>query len=312
MTRFYSNGKLLLSGEYVVLDGATALSLPTKFGQSLTVAPGAKNGISWKSKDEKGVTWFEEDFRFEGDEFSFGLEKPSSDSTQDHTATANKLGEILLAAHQMNPTVLSEKSGFQVVTRLDFKRDWGLGSSSTLVNNIAQWFGIDAFALVQRTFGGSGYDIASAQHRRPVTFTLTPTGRTILSTDFNPSFKAELFFVHLNKKQNSRNSITHYRQQPREQLSETIEKVSSITAQMVQCQTLMEFELLLHIHETLISGVLNTPRMKTQLFQDFPRTIKSLGGWGGDFILATGGAGERDYFREKGYSTIVEYSDMIL
>lgn len=312
MKRFYSNGKLLLSGEYVVLDGATALSLPTRFGQSLEVAPGAKNVISWKSRDEKGATWFEANFKLEEGEISAGLEKSSSDSTQDHLAIANKLSEILLAAHQMNPAVLSGEPGFQVVTSLDFKRSWGLGSSSTLVNNIAQWFGIDAFALLQRTFGGSGYDIASAQHRRPITFTLTPTGRTVLSTGFNPSFKAELFFVHLNKKQNSRNSITHYRQQPKEQLSGTIEKISSITAQLVQCQTLMEFELLLDIHETLISGILNTPRIKTQLFQDFPRTIKSLGGWGGDFILATGGAAEREYFREKGYSTIIEYSDMIL
>ena len=30
---FYSNGKLLITGEYVVLDGAKALALPTKFGQ---------------------------------------------------------------------------------------------------------------------------------------------------------------------------------------------------------------------------------------------------------------------------------------
>ena len=34
---FYSNGKLLITGEYVVLDGAKALALPTKFGQSLLV-----------------------------------------------------------------------------------------------------------------------------------------------------------------------------------------------------------------------------------------------------------------------------------
>jgi mevalonate kinase len=28
---FYSNGKLLLTGEYLVLDGAKSLALPTKF-----------------------------------------------------------------------------------------------------------------------------------------------------------------------------------------------------------------------------------------------------------------------------------------
>jgi mevalonate kinase len=34
---FYSNGKLLITGEYLVLDGATAFALPTKIGQNLIV-----------------------------------------------------------------------------------------------------------------------------------------------------------------------------------------------------------------------------------------------------------------------------------
>jgi len=34
---YRSNGKLLLTGEYVVLDGALSLALPTTLGQRLTV-----------------------------------------------------------------------------------------------------------------------------------------------------------------------------------------------------------------------------------------------------------------------------------
>ena len=34
---FYSNGKLLITGEYLVLDGARSLAIPTKFGQFLIV-----------------------------------------------------------------------------------------------------------------------------------------------------------------------------------------------------------------------------------------------------------------------------------
>ena len=34
---YYSNGKLLITGEYAVLDGALSLALPTKFGQELNV-----------------------------------------------------------------------------------------------------------------------------------------------------------------------------------------------------------------------------------------------------------------------------------
>jgi hypothetical protein len=47
-----------------------------------------------------------------------------------------------------------------------------LGTSSTLINNIAQWFGIDAYELLWKSFGGSGYDIASAQHNKPIVYQL--------------------------------------------------------------------------------------------------------------------------------------------
>ena len=49
MKTFRSHGKLLLTSEYVVLDGAKALALPTKFGQSLSILPNNKGNISWQS-----------------------------------------------------------------------------------------------------------------------------------------------------------------------------------------------------------------------------------------------------------------------
>ena len=49
MQTFYSHGKLLISAEYAVLDGALALALPTKFGQSLSVKSNSDNTILWNS-----------------------------------------------------------------------------------------------------------------------------------------------------------------------------------------------------------------------------------------------------------------------
>ena len=37
MNTYRANGKLLLTGEYLVLKGALALALPTKLGQTMTV-----------------------------------------------------------------------------------------------------------------------------------------------------------------------------------------------------------------------------------------------------------------------------------
>ena len=61
-TIFYSHGKLLLTGEYVVLDGAKALAVPTNKGQYLTVKPIKERKLSWRSFDENNHVWFEDEF----------------------------------------------------------------------------------------------------------------------------------------------------------------------------------------------------------------------------------------------------------
>jgi hypothetical protein len=40
--------------------------------------------------------------------------------------------------------------------------------------------------------------------------------------------------------------------------------------------------------------------------------IKSLGAWGGDFVLATGDDKTISYFKSKGYNTVIPYSKMAL
>ena len=59
---FYSNGKLLISGEYIVLDGAKSLAIPTKYGQYLIVEPIEENRLFWKSFDEQNKLWYQGEF----------------------------------------------------------------------------------------------------------------------------------------------------------------------------------------------------------------------------------------------------------
>jgi mevalonate kinase len=308
---YYSNGKLLITGEYVVLDGAMALAVPTKYGQSLEVEPRQDHKIKWESFDEKGESWFRTEFST--DEILGNArekaEKSSPDFEQKETET--RLKQILREAHLLNSDILISGYGFTVTTKLDFPQNWGLGSSSTLINNIAQWFHIDAYKLLEVTFGGSGYDIAAAQTFHPFTYQLGDSKRNILAADFDPHFKEELFFVYLNRKQNSRESVSQYQKQGKVP-EENTEKISSLTQSFIHCENLAQFQMLIEIHETLISKLINTPKVKTQLFQDFPGALKSLGGWGGDFILATGNLKAQDYFRRKGYDTIIPYSKMVL
>jgi mevalonate kinase len=312
MKKFRSNGKLMITGEYVVLDGALALAAPTKFGQSLEVETINEEIIHWIAYDHLGKIWFENSFQIK--EIIGEIQKTENSTlkeSQEIEEVSLRLFQILGQAHLLNPEIFTTGKGYKVETRLDFPNNWGLGSSSTLLNNIAQWFRTDAFLLLEKTFGGSGYDIAAAQNNHAFTYQIGQNSRSFLTAGFNPIFKEDLFFVHLNRKQNSRASITHYKQQPKEVLEETVLKISALTSRFISCESLEEFNLLIEIHETLISKTVNFPKIKSELFSDYPGAIKSLGGWGGDFILVTGGESEKKYFKEKGFHTILAYSEMV-
>lgn len=316
MIKFNSNGKLLLTGEYVILSGALALAIPTKYGQSLEVVPNNKNKLFWKSIDEKGNVWFDDAFNLN--------EIVSSEGSKNNISI--RLSQILNTAKKLNGSFLNTKQGYTVTTKLDFPKAWGLGTSSTLINNIAQWANVDAYQLLEQTFGGSGYDIACAKHSTSIIYQLVPdnslktsqqtlapkeTSRMITEVDFKPSFKTHLYFVYLNRKQNSRDGIAQYKKQTFN-LSETISAISSITEKFMTCTTLDDFMLLIDQHEEIISKVIQQQPVKKQLFEDFKGSIKSLGAWGGDFVLVASKTNPESYFHDKGFKTVIPFKDMIL
>ncbi len=288
----------MLTGEYVVLDGATALAIPTTYGQSLEVAPSEKNGIHWKSLDEQGSVWFEGQFGIN----NFEIEKRDDD-------VSRTLSKILREARKLNHDFLTKVDGIQVTTKLDFPRNWGLGTSSTLINNIAQWANVNAFQLLKNSFGGSGYDIAAAQNNSPLLYELQNGVPKFEKVKINWSFKDQLFFVHLNQKQDSKEGIARYRSASVDKKS--IQQISAISKKLLLCNSLSEFEQLMDLHEAIISEIIDLPTVKEQFFSDYSGTIKSLGAWGGDFILVMGNENDMDYFRRKGYGTIIPFKKMI-
>jgi len=298
---FYSNGKLLISGEYVVLDRAVSLAIPTKFGQSLTVEPNTPSKLIWTSYDASGQIWYENEFSIKDFHSEISIE------TDEIT---KRLIQIIKTARTLNPAFLSSTSGFKITTHLDFKKEWGLGTSSTLINNMAQWANIDAYILLEMTFGGSGYDIACAQHYKPISYQLHNGKPLVKEVYFNPSFKQQLYFVYLNKKQNSREGIAQYKlKKPNELL---INDISKISDKLIHSKSLLEFESLMTLHEDYISQIIQQKPIKEILFNDFKGCIKSLGAWGGDFILVTSLENPSVYFKNKGFNTIIPFSDMIL
>jgi mevalonate kinase len=300
---FYSNGKLLITGEYLILDGAKGLALPTKMGQNLIVEETKTNTIHWKSYDADGSIWFEEILSFDEITVTNSIAPESVKGT---------LIRILQVANGMNPDLLTNSNGFVITTQLSFPRNWGLGTSSTLINNIAQWFQIDAFELLHQSFGGSGYDIACAQNNTPITYSIVNGSPKVKQLVFEPEFAKNMYFVYLNQKRNSKSAIAEYHSNKTANLLKHIEAINALTNNCIQATDLESFTRIIDEHEILLSTILKTETVKATLFPDFDGAIKSLGAWGGDFVLVVSKENPSSFFIGKGYETVIPYGEMIL
>ena len=155
----YSSGKLLITGEYLVLDGAEALALPLSCGQSLNYKETTNNLIKWNSYDLKGNIWYSAII----DKNNLKVIESSDDNI------SKRLHGILKSIRNYNPEFLTQ-NGYDIKTKLNFDKDWGLGSSSTLISNLSKFADVDPYIILNETFGGSGYDIACSNLNQPIIY----------------------------------------------------------------------------------------------------------------------------------------------
>jgi len=302
---FYSNGKLLLSGEYLVLYGAKALALPLKLGQDLIVEhfpTFEQKTIRWNSF-ENNKLWFEMEVCFD----DFSIQKTSD------SMIATQLLNCLLQAKELNPDFLKEEQNIEVRTNLDFNKTWGLGSSSTLVNNIAGWAKVDPFKLLNLTFGGSGYDIACASADQPIYYQRNEVEISIEKAAFDPIFKEYLYFVYTGRKQNTSKSVVDFKEMDKPS-SNLISEISQIGEIMVQTCSFNEFNKCINSHENIMASILKLKPIKQERFSDFDGEIKSMGAWGGDFMMVSSKldfSRIKSYFHKMGLNIIFKYSDII-
>ena len=297
--RLYSNGKLLISGEYVILDGALSLAAPTLLGQHLEILKDDSKYIKWTSKNSNGKVWFQCKI------YRDNLELYKSSSSK----ISNTLIEIIKNIRDFNPIFLTN-SGASITTKLTFDKDWGLGSSSTLISNLSKLAGIDPFKLNNRIFNGSGYDIACAGSNSPLLFSKSGHKKHIKEVSFRPVFHENIYFVFLNRKQNSLTEVKKYKKtKPSKEL---ISEISEITKNILNCNEYKIFNELISSHEQVISKLISKQTIKKELFNDFHGEIKSLGAWGGDFIMVSSENNPLDYFKNKGYNTLFKFSDLLI
>jgi len=299
---FESRAKIMVSGEYLVLKGARSLSVPLRFGQKLTVAENeGKSSVIWKSMINNDL-WFTTtlllpDFRI---------------ANTNLPEVSEMLRKILVAAKALNPHFLEPKCEYQVTSVMDFDPQWGIGSSSSLISNISYWADCDPFKLNYQIFNGSGYDIACARSLDPIIYELKDDQPQYRKSIFNPSFHKQLYFVYLNQKQNSKESIR--KSDLSNITTKHIKDISNLTVDIEQATNLETFQLKIDQHEALIAGITHQKPVKTVLFNDFSGSVKSLGAWGGDFVLAASSESDDNifkYFKNKNLNTIFRYNEIV-
>ncbi|SIQ04048.1 hypothetical protein SAMN05880574_104106 [Chryseobacterium sp. RU37D] len=299
MGEIFSPGKLMLTSEYFAIDGALVLAVPTRLGQEFSFE---------EKEDEKYLIFWE---AYHQNELWLKVVIDYKNWQILETNIPTSAGFILKTLKNVQSlSIIKFKSNltYNLKTNLQFPADYGLGSSSTLMNNLAEWAEIDAFYLNKISLGGSGYDIAVAKEKSAVLYQSVPEIK-YEKADFSPSFKNELIFIHLNQKQDSREGINFYKSKNKSQ--KLVDEFSDLTRNIFLCDELENFSDLMLIHEQKISDFLEIPTVKTRFFADCPVFVKSLGAWGGDFVMSSKFEGFKDYFWGKGFHTIFDYSDLI-
>ena len=298
--KFKSNGKLLITSEYLVMKGAMALAIPAKLDQELNVISTNSDFVNWKSFNKDNQIWYEEKFFLDKGTLIYHGEK-------------NKMSDLIVRLfdyiHKFNNP---EKSiGNEFIWKINFNINWGLGSSSTLINNLSKWAKVNPYKLLFSVFNGSGYDIACCDKSNPIIFQKKDDYLSVSDTTFNPNFLNNLFLIFLNKKQDTQKSVQNFLETD-QSLSEEINQINEIVDEIESVKDITTFESLIERHEKIIANILQMPTIQNEKFPDYNNgVIKSLGSWGGDFVLATGDEKSVDYFEEKGFNIIRKISDLL-
>ncbi|MEY3781361.1 MAG: hypothetical protein EBT66_04115 [Bacteroidetes bacterium] len=269
----------MLCGEYAVTIGVEALAVPVSVGQWMHVwefdSPGEQHRILWEAKDRDGATWLNESFALPLVEVG--------DGERDE----RKIIHQLLAMAPENTWKIGKS--YRIETQLEFDRSSGLGSSSTMVSNFSRFARLDAQAVQQQLFGGSGYDVAVAEVGKGLVFWKDGEnnhwGPWTISSGLTQDWKV----VFLGKKQNSRNSLADVKARLQEIQNDDfmLHQLQQVAGAVKMAQQVSMVEAGLEMWQALLSMSLGleTPYQHFGIQPVKGGLCKWLGAWGGDMLL---------------------------
>ncbi len=292
--RFYAPGKLLLSGEYAVLDGALAISCPSRKGQFLELFPTKDSStLKWHALTEDGQAWLQVILNEQGEILQ------SNDR-----AKAQLIRDLLLDAFEGELPV-----GQRAETRLNFKREWGLGSSSTLIALIANWAQKDAMNLFFKHLKGSGYDVATALENKAIQYQLKAHQKAVWKETCLPEVLQRSYFLYLGEKQISSTEVLRYSSLKRDpHLAQSISQLSEALLGISFEEELISW---MAKHEELTGRLIQQESHREKRFPHLQGGFKSLGAWGGDFVWIMPKGDDLNYLRQEGYHEVFPFGELL-
>lgn len=296
MLNYRANGKLLLTSEYAITQGAKGLAIPTTKGQSLRVdSQNIDDAIIWESLAYDGTTWFSARL------MPRTLEVIESTDADIAARLVENLQVVL-----KNTNLLKEPKRF--TTQLEFPNEWGLGSSSTFTSLLAQCAGVNALQHFRTVHGGSGYDLACATADGPILYQLQDEEGIVRPATIDFDFTDDLGFVYLGNKQLTSESLNLVQRKPFSLAQ--IQTFNDLTDAFLIAANVDDLERVIEEHESILSEHLGLPKVKEKHFSSYPGAAKSLGGWGGDFAMVTRFTSSRKWLKDNGYKVIFPFKSL--
>lgn len=307
----------MLCGEYAVTIGVEALAVPVQLGQWMYVwefnSPLGGDRLIWEAKEKDGSTWLNEHFSLPL--LSDFVESSVSDELEGQLLRNTDRNVIKKMLGLVASDFWKAGKSYRIETQLEFNRNSGLGSSSTMISNFARYTGLDAQWLQQQVFGGSGYDVAVAEVGKGLVFwkqnDVAHWGPWSLSTQLTENWQV----VFLGQKQNSRDSLSQVKIRLQEIQNDNflLHQLQQILAAVKMASEVPMLEAGLEMWQAVLSmGLdLETPYQHFGFQPIKGGVCKWLGAWGGDMLLVNAVFAEKQREALSVY-TSVSWNELVL
>lgn len=278
------------------------LAVPLRWGQTLKVSENQGAEVHWVSKDPEGQKWFECKLNL----IDFSVEKTTDEDR------AGFIQSLIKSAAQLNSDFLSKWKKYKITSDLEFNPEWGLGSSSTLIANLAQWAELSPFELYFDTQEGSGYDVAAAISDAPFLYQKSETELSFETFDWDQKLMETIVVFYQGNKQSSAAEVSDWKKNKRWNRGD-ISHMSTISESLADCSDVEQAMKLFGEHLKMMEKILDQRAFEGR-YADFDGVMKPLGAWGGDFGLALSPDPEytKKYLSKQGLEHVFQLSEIVL